>query len=357
MIQPNAECIISNADDKVINIVPKGKKANIQTKDGKVLIGDKKTDSDVTIRPGSDGIIAINNQKFRGEFRFIVNDDGTMDIINALPIEAYLDGVVGAEMPSYWEAEALKAQTIAARTYSLYYKQKYGTGRSWDVTRTQSTQVYKGVSAETGTIRQAVKDTYGMVMTCQYSDGINRIFPAYYSSVCGGHTEDAVNVLGRDHFNTLVGVKCGYCRKVARKNVFNWAPVVMTKQEVTEKLCSRYTSIEKLEGIDGIQIKKKGYLDRIISVNVIGKNGKTDNLRGEDLRIALDPTGMKLKSAVFKIEDKGDSFVFSKGIGHGHGVGLCQCGAEAMARKGQTYQQILEHYYCDMKLHNLDYSE
>jgi stage II sporulation protein D len=84
-----------------------------------------------------------------------------------------------------------------------------------------------------------------------------------------------------------------------------------------------------------------------------GENGETDTLRAEDFRLALDPSGMKLKSAAFRIEERGDSWVFSEGRGFGHGVGLCQCGAEAMARRGPDAEAILMHYYPGSQIQEL----
>ena len=313
---------------------------------------------DIIINAKDGGVLNVNGKLFRGIIRLVVSDDGgSFDVINALPVEAYLAGVVGAEMPSYWESEALKAQTIACRTYCLYYKQKYAANRNWDVTKTQSTQVYRGVEAETSTIRQAISETTGKVLVCEYSDGVNRLFPTYYSSVCGGHTDSSSEVLGRDVFGPLMGVSCKYCRSVARKKVFNWAPVEMTKEEVTSRLVKRYPNLSELNGIIQIEIKSMGNLGRITGVRFFGIDGKNNHVRGEDLRIALDPSGTIIKSAIFKIAVTDKGFRFYDGRGYGHGVGLCQCGSEGMARKGISFEKILSHYYPGSKIHKLEYMD
>jgi stage II sporulation protein D len=313
---------------------------------------------DIIISPAEGKLLSVNGNLFRGVIRLVVGDDGkSFDVINALPVEAYLAGVVGAEMPSYWESHALKAQAVACRTYSLYYKQKYGANRNWDVTKTQSTQVYRGVEAETSTIRQAIAETTGKVLVCEYSDGANRLFPTYYSSVCGGHTDSSSEVLGRDTFGPLTGVPCKYCRSVARKKVFNWAPVEISKDQVTSRLVKRYPNLAELNGIRKIEIKSKGNLGRITGVRFIGIDGKNNHVRGEDFRIALDPSGTIIKSAVFKIAATDNGFRFYDGRGYGHGVGLCQCGSEGMARKGISFEKILSHYYPGSKIHKLEYMD
>lgn len=356
-IESKSEMTVTDSKATVILRKPQGKKIDIERDGDKILLDTEPCSGDITIQTVDDGIIRVNGHRYRGIVRIIANIDSGFDVINTLSVESYLDGVVGAEMPSYWEAEALKAQAVAARTYCLYYKQKYGNDRYWDVTKTQSTQVYRGVEAETTTVKQAVRDTYGQVMTCEYSDGIKRIFPAYYSSVCGGHTEDGVNVFGRDNFSCLTAVKCDYCKKVARAKTFYWQDVSFSRDTVNARLESRYNSLKTLEGISKIEIVDKGYLDRILLVKLIGTNQKSDTIKGEDLRIAVDPTGTMLKSAIFKIRDDGGQFRFYDGKGFGHGVGMCQCGAEGMARKGSDYVEILEHYYTGMELYYLDYSK
>ena len=85
-------------------------------------------------------------------------------------------------------------------------------------------------------------------------------------------------------------------------------------------------------------------------VKLVGSNGKSDFLRAEDFRLTIDPTGRKLQSTVCQVVNMGDKWEFLAGIGYGHGVGMCQCGAQGMARKGETAEQILFHYYRGSKI-------
>jgi peptidoglycan hydrolase-like amidase len=88
------------------------------TIDGRTLVNEK-----VIIFPDDPYIFNLNGNDYRGKLKLIVNPDGnSFDAINLVPPEPYLAGVVGAEMPDYWEPEALKAQAIAARTYCFYIK-------------------------------------------------------------------------------------------------------------------------------------------------------------------------------------------------------------------------------------------
>jgi len=285
--------------------------------------------------------------------RLIVGADGrSFDVINVVPLEAYLCGVVGAEMPSYWEPEALKAQAIASRTYSLFIKRRFGSGRGWDVRKTQSHQVYGGVSAESVTVRAAVNETAGLVLTCRGADGQEGIFPTYFSSTCGGHTQNSKDVFG-DSYSALVGVQCPYCRDVAKMSFYFWPMAEFEGGDVSARLINRYpklAGLKVIEAIEPFKVSKYGKFGRITSVRLIGKDGKSGYLRGEDLRLTVDPSGTKIRSSACEILKLGDKFRFYAGRGYGHGVGMCQCGAEGMARRGKSCEEILSYYYPGSKI-------
>jgi stage II sporulation protein D len=92
---------------------------------------------------------------------------------------------------------------------------------------------------------------------------------------------------------------------------------------------------------------------RIVSVKLTGSTSKTAYLRAEDLRLAIDSTGIKIQSASCIIVSLGKEFLFIAGEGFGHGVGLCQYGAREMARQGKTAQEILNFYYPNSRIKTL----
>jgi stage II sporulation protein D len=349
------------------------------------------------IEPQSPLPLKINNQAYRGSIEFIINDDSnsldpfgkaqgrpardrSMMIINNVSLEMYLTGVIAAEMPSYWDAEALKAQAIAARTYCLYIKSKFGKNRDWDVKATQANQVYKGLSAETIRTTNAVNATTGMVLCCENESGDCEPFGAYYSSICGGHTENAQDVFG-EGCAALAGVDCPYCRQITRPNIFYWPMVKFDKKYVTQQLTERYPSLKELGKIEKIEVAKENSYDstilrdglpsdtnnfkRIVRVKLIGSARQTPKvsgreliepnlppplpktaiLRAEDMRLAIDPTGTKIQSTSCIILNTQNEIIFVSGKGFGHGVGLCQYGTRQMAREGKTAEQILNFYY------------
>ncbi len=310
---------------------------------GRAFIGEQ-----VIIFPDEPHIFNLNGDDYRGKLKLILNpDSNSFDVINLVPLEPYLAGVISAEMPNYWEPEALKAQAIASRTYCLYIKKRFGNKRNWDVTKTQANQRYLGVAAESTQVWDVINLTQGQVLVCKQTGGAKGLFPAYYGSSCGGHTENSKNVFG-DSFEPLVGVPCPYCERVAKQSFFFWPTVQFDKTDITNSLLKRYPRLIKLGEITDINsVEQSDYKEfsRLTRIELIGSNGKRGFLRAEDFRLATDPSGKQIKSTSCQIIDMGDKWAFVSGRGFGHGVGMCQCGAEEMARQGKTAIQILSYYY------------
>ncbi len=355
-IRSSSACVVINPNNKKILakfFVPVTAKVSGR----KIIIGNMSFVSpEIVIAPAEPYIFKLNGSSYRGRLKLIRNNNNKLDIINLVPLEPYLAGVVGCEMPDYWEPEALKAQAVAARTYCLYIKKRFGKNRSWDLSPTQAHQVYRGVSAESAQIWQSVNKTKGQVLTCRHEDGRYDIFPAYYSSACGGHTANSTSVFGGKSLEPLKGVPCPWCKEIAKPKFFFWPMITFDAQSITESIISRYPSLGKLGKIRKIEPNRKsnyGSFARITSVRLAGSTGKKGFLRAEDLRLTIDPTGTKIKSTICRILNHAGKITFSAGRGYGHGVGLCQCGAQALARKGKTERQILAHYFPASRIENV----
>lgn len=326
----------------------------VRISQGKMLIADRLFDNKLlTILPDEPFVFAVDRRNYRGNLKLVLNEDASsFDVINIVPLEAYIAGVLGAEMPNYWEPEALKTQAIAARTYGLYIKKRFGSKRPWDLRGTQASQVYMGLAAESPQVWQAVKNTHGQVLLCRFDNGRDELFPAYYSSACGGHTENSKKVFG-DSFTCLVGVPCSYCKDVVRASLFYWPMVLFDKSLVSSRILKRYPALKNLGRV--VRITPTAQSDypefsRLTSLKLTGSSGKTGFLRAEDFRLTVDSTGRKIKSTICQVGDFGDRWAFVSGRGYGHGVGLCQCGAQAMARRGKTAEEILSYYYPGSKI-------
>jgi stage II sporulation protein D len=323
---------------------------------GITIAGQTFANDEVVIFPDDPYIFNLNGNDYRGKLRLIINPDAnSFDVINLIPPEPYLAGVVGAEMPGYWEPEALKAQAITARTYCFYIKKRFGTNRDWDMKQTAAHQVYRGLSAESAQIWHVVNETKGQVITCKQSGGLEDIFPAYYSSTCGGHTENSKNVFG-DSYEPLIGVPCPYCQDVAKPKFFFWPMIQFDEADITTKLLQRYSQLKLLGEITNITAVGQtdyGEFTRLTKIKLHGSTGKTDFLRAEDFRLAIDPTGRKLRSTICQIIKLSNKWAFFSGRGYGHGVGMCQCGAQGMAREGKNTGQILSYYYPGSKIKSI----
>jgi len=135
--------------------------------------------------------VSAKRRWYRGEL-IVANLNGKLVVINNLPLEQYLLGVIPAEMPARWNYEAHRAQTIAARSYAIANLGKRGK-RGYDLLDTPHDQAYGGASAETRQTNQAVVSTKDIVLTYN-----NKVIPAYYHAASGGQTLQSGQVWSRN---------------------------------------------------------------------------------------------------------------------------------------------------------------
>lgn len=145
----------------------------------------------IIISPSTGGFISAKKRWYRGSM-IVFNRGGSLTIINELPIDLYMLGVVPSEMPSKWNQEALKAQAIAARSYAIANRGKRAS-HGYDLKDTPEDQAYGGASSETAETNRAVSETKGIVVTYN-----QKIIPAYYSASAGGHTINSGEVWNKD---------------------------------------------------------------------------------------------------------------------------------------------------------------
>jgi stage II sporulation protein D len=272
--------------------------------------------------------------------------------------EEYLKGVVAAEMPAEFEFEALKAQAVAARTYS------YGRMLGLYVTKDDVHQGadictdFRHCQAWTGTgelrkkwglfnsmkywnrISKAVEDTEGMILTY---DG--KVINPLFHSNSGGRTEN-----NEEYFR---GKPEPYLRSVVSEGEEACSgyevTVTMPVKEFIDKLKQKFPKLkldEKhiLEDIDVVDYSEGGKIKdiRVGSIKMEGRN----------VREALS-----LRSTNFSLELADSETLAVTTIGYGHGVGMSQWGANAMAKKGKNFEEILKHYYTDVEMVKMEEEE
>lgn len=309
-------------------------------------------DGTLIVQPDADGSFVVwNGKRYRGHLLITATDSGLL-VVNRLPMDDYLRGVVPLEIGNRTAAEfaAVQAQAVAARTYA--YKH-LNDARAFDMYSTVQDQVYGGVDAEKPQADSAITTTRDVVVL--YA---GQPISTPYHSTCGGTTAAVTEVWYnqsdepylRPVSDRIPGSDRFYCDGSPR---FRWtqrfdAPSL---RAVMEKYLATYTNAPK-PGVGRItDIREEG---RTPSGRVAALTIQTDSgsyrLRGNDIRFVLrDPKGAILNSTFFDFtrETSGGeiSSLTVSGHGYGHGIGMCQWGAIGRARAGQNYRTILETYY------------
>ncbi|HEY0780936.1 MAG TPA: SpoIID/LytB domain-containing protein [Thermoanaerobaculia bacterium] len=158
----------------------------------------------LAVAPAGSGGIRVQGKRYRGRILVYLNDRGSLNLIDELPVEDYLRGVVPSEMgpEQYNQLEALKAQAVAARTYTLRNLGEFDR-EGYDICATPRCQVYGGMDVEHALTDRAVQETAGQVLLYK-----GELVDALYSSTCGGHTEDGAVMFPLAVEPYLKGVPC-----------------------------------------------------------------------------------------------------------------------------------------------------
>lgn len=286
----------------------------------------------------SAGRYRVGERSFRGSLMILWKEAGKLMVVDTLPLEDYLAGLINSEISSSWPPEAIKAQAVAARTYAMNQVQsarRNGGARPYDITATTLDQVYDGAHQEDLRSHDAVAATRGQLLLRR-----GEVFPAYYHSCCGGRTEHAHNVwAGEEGPPPIDDASCSRSPKLL------WSYAIPLREFVAG--LSR----------EGISVR---------AVRSVATSALTDSPRVDTLLIE-DDDGMRMvkatalrrifgyqniKSTWFEAALKRNEILFT-GRGYGHGVGLCQWGAKGMAEDGNGYREILKSYYPDAEVGTL----
>lgn len=266
--------------------------------------------------------------------------------VESMPLEKYLEGVVAGEMKNDWSPQALAAQAILARTYTMeLMARRKGTFKEGaDIsTNIEEAQAYNA-KAVNPQVRQAVRMTRGMVALHN-----GRYIHAWYFSSAGGITATAKEGLaypGPEPAYIKV-VKTPEENKVLRPQDRDWSHT-FTAQEIANV-------VQQLHGknigtLQQISVARRGPSGRADIIRVKGSGG-TVNVKGAELRIRLGSE--KMKSLLLTTLAFSNGQVVMKGRGFGHGVGMSQYGAYGLAKEGRKYSFILKHYFNNITIKKL----
>lgn len=318
--------------NRVIARFDPGTTVTINAADGGVTLG--RHAAPALYFSAQNGVLTLANgqakRAYRGWLHFS-SRDWRLTAVNELPLETYLAGVLPCEMSAAAPEEALKAQAIAARSYTLRKIGRFAN-EPYDVDDTVRTQVYKGVEKEHERTTAAVMATVGQVIVFN-----GRVADAVYGACSGGVTESVAGAFGGPGEPYLVPV---YDVDP------NGRPYAAESKHMVWSAEFSFAQLNSAFGKTVGEVADITVLDRTESgragrVRISGANGEIV-LRANDLRWALGVNS--LKSTWFNVWRTPSGFRFD-GRGWGHGVGLCQEGAVGRAKAGQNYRQILSAYY------------
>ena len=285
----------------------------------------------VIIKPDK-GLLRINDRPYPGEILIRRGRLGLV-VINYVDLEDYLISVVKSEIGSLGPelVEALKAQTVAARTYCIKHLKKHKS-LGFDLISSIEDQVYTGHMVDS-VIEKAVESTRGKILVFN-----GKPIDAKYHSTCGGLTAPASDVwpVGDVPYLRSINDK-GFCKDSPH---YRWKRSYFLGHfyQILRRLIKK-----EIRGPIKLKIKRSPVSKRLIRVTVID-GGVHNEIAGYRFR-----KGFNLKSTLFDLRVRSDSVIFL-GRGWGHGVGMCQWGAIGMARAGNDYKSILNHYYPHAKL-------
>lgn len=304
-------------------------------------------------------MLTVNKQQYPGAIRLMARVDAAagrrldrFDVVNYVPIESYLPGVLAKELYPDWHLATYHAQAIAARSYAINKMITEGRYRRYDVESTQASQVYGGHTRHHFALL-ATRDTAGLVLA--YG---GRIVPAYYSSCCGGSPQSASDAFDEVPIAPLEAQpRTAWCSSAKH---FNWGPVVRNRQQLTRRIAAwgkvKRHPAGRLRQIRTIRVKAFNAAKRPIRFMISDADDNDVAISAENLRFACNfsskrynlpaPAKSKIvKSSNFTVKVGGDKVIFSGGHGFGHGVGMCQFGAQGMARSGHDARRILATFY------------
>jgi stage II sporulation protein D len=271
------------------------------------------------LAPGDAGFLRVNGREYPGALEILRSGDA-ITVVNELPLEAE----AGDKMP----LEMLKAQAVVARTYAAYHR-RLNAEKPFHLVASTLNQQYWGRVPTDSPVWAAVNETAGQVLLWN-----GDLFPAFYHTDSGGHTEDPRVVFATGNMPALKPVRVEF---PSASPHHRWR-LDLPLGDLSAALLRGGVSVGRVVALD---VLERSTSLRVARIAVRGTAG-TVTLRGNDLRrlVGYDT----LKSTLFAVAVAGRVARFV-GRGYGHGVGLDQWSAKTMADQGYTAPQIVAYYY------------
>lgn len=316
----------------------------------------------LTVRATGSGAVAFADARYPGALVFtpalaadgrtrLPGDD--LDVVNHVPLDSYLPGVLERELYGSWEAEAFAAQAVAARSY-FFFERALRSDRPWDLESTTASQVYGGAATNPKAI-DAVRRSRGQVLTHG-----GKVVPAFYSACCGGVGQDAR--VAFTHHGSLIDMPplrgTDSDEGCAASPHRTWPTLRRETSDLARRLAAWGAAnrhpVSRISGLRDVQMSHRSNTGRPAMFLVTDAGGQQYQLAAEAFRAAVNFQGaglppvdkaQQLKSSFTRVTVHGSEVHFTDGRGFGHGVGLCQWGAQGWAKRGWSASQILGKYY------------
>jgi stage II sporulation protein D len=301
-----------------------------------------------------DSHFVFRGNEYGGSIIIILASDTSCYMINKLPVEDYLRGVVPAEIftTSQDLLAAIKAQAICARTYVIK-KLEQNKDKPFDVYNSVLDQVYNGFTVHTPLGDQAIRETRGTILTYNNQPAI-----VYYHSTCGGLLESAETVWPERGGTYLKGGIDAF------ENVYSCSTSPHFRWTEKRNFAQLDSALNRYFHIGYLNAPVQDTLHLILAMDISKRspNGRVEEIRiayrdtsvilsGYDIRrFFAQPPAQYLKSNLFYFTQDSDSTIQLHGGGNGHGVGMCQFGAMNMSQRGFRYYHILAKYFPGTKL-------
>ena len=259
--------------------------------------------------------------------------DGLLMAIASVPLEAYVAAALEGESAIFANPESLKAMAVAVRTYVARFRPRHSEeGFDFcDNTHCQNLNF----NGPTAAIRAAVDVTRGELLWYQGEPAAT-----YYHQNCGGTLAAGEEVWPTVHEPYLRSHADPYCKQGAP---LPWK-AEFSRQEFVKALRGQGLSVPA--SWTGLTVERRGISGRALRLAFTSSSQPPQPVSASSLRFAIGRSfgWNRIRSDLYEVENTPTSVIFN-GHGAGHGVGLCQAGAEEMAREGKSYRQILEFYY------------
>jgi len=392
--------ILNMDSKKILAEASSGVKTRIGLREGKLVINNTVIDDDRLLIMPKQGagmereerLIDINNRRYRGVVEvFRTQGVAGVTVVNVLPVDDYVYGLMGRDLLPEWPEHAMKAQAVAVRTFALFHVGKH-KNEGFDLCATRDCAVYEGQVAHNSRLLKAINDTRGVVLTHQ-----GYLACAMYHLSSGGYTEDSETVISKPY---------PYLRGVPDMDqtspYYQWQKIISPAElEILLK-----NSGHNIGPLSAIELSKRtvapmnspdrGVSGRIKRMTFIGINGVV-SLTGEnvqhllsvpsslfDIRIAtplpsidsnitdsygdrdvkriqinLPPSSsgglFTDRPGIHRVSGQTNEKIYLEGLGWGHGLGLSQWGTKAMAERAinpgsDYYVSILKHYFRGVKI-------